>query len=210
MLQHNSTGQTATESVMLKHNLRLLASQRAEHFPERTGMEGLPQTDGGRPLVSIIVRTCDGRQQLLHECLRSIDAQEYRVIEIVVVEDGSASSQALVERFRAQPIWRCSITPSPRGGRCRAGNKGLESASGCLLNFLDDDDQFFPNHVGVLAEKLRQRPDLAAAYTLSLAVRTSLRSLDPLVYTAYPGHPSRAAHFRWRGWSTVTFCPSNR
>ena len=57
-------------------------------------MIDLHNADDGRLLVSIIVRTCAGRGGLLMECLRSIDAQEYRNIEIVVVEDGSAESQS--------------------------------------------------------------------------------------------------------------------
>jgi glycosyltransferase involved in cell wall biosynthesis len=158
-------------------------------------MERLRQTDGGWPLVSIIVRTCAGRQQLLHECLRSIAAQDYRKIEIVVVEDGSAKSRNLVERFRGTTDLAVQYHGIAKVGRCRAGNQGLESASGCLLNFLDDDDQFFPNHVGVLATRLRNRPDLAAAYALSLAVRTSIRSLDPLVYRAQPGRPFQGGPF---------------
>ena len=32
-----------------------------------------------------------------------------------------------------------------------------------MLNFLDDDDQFYPNHVGLLAARLRSRPELVAA-----------------------------------------------
>ena len=75
------------------------------------------------------------------------------------------------------------------------------------MKFLDNDDQFFPNHVGVLADKLRRRPDLAAAYALSLAVRTSLRSLDPLVYSAYPGHPFRVAPFRLARLVNGNFLP---
>ena len=39
-------------------------------------------------------------------------------------------------------------------GRSRAGNLGMEKASGRYLNFLDDDDLFFADHVEVLVSQL--------------------------------------------------------
>ena len=149
----------------------------------------------GKSLVSIIVRTCAGRGRLLMECLRSIDAQDYRKIEIVVVEDGSAEAKACVERFLANTDLAIQYHSIDKAGRCRAGNKGLESASGSLMNFLDDDDQFYPNHVGLLEAKLRSRPDLVAAYSQALEVPISFQSLDPLVYTEQPGIPFRGGAF---------------
>ena len=168
------------------------------------------ERDGNLPLVSVIVRTHGQRRHLLRECLQSIAAQEYRKIEIVVVEDGSANSAACVEQFRTTTDLAVQFHSIAKGGRCRAGNKGLESSTGSLLNFLDDDDQFYPNHVGVLAAKLCSRPDLAAAYTLSLEVPMSLQSLDPLVYTVQPGQPFRGGPFSLGRLCCRTFFLSNQ
>ncbi len=146
-------------------------------------------------LVSIIVRTYSGRSRLLMECLRSIDAQDYRKIEIVVVEDGSADSQASIEQFHGATDLAVQYRSIPKSGRCLAGNIALESANGSLLNFLDDDDQFYPNHVGLLEAKLRSRPDLAAAYAQAIEVPTAFQSLDPLVYRELPGQQFRGGAF---------------
>jgi glycosyltransferase involved in cell wall biosynthesis len=152
-------------------------------------------TDDGKSLVSIIVRTCAGRGGMLMECLRSIDAQQYRKIEIVVVEDGSAESQARVERFLETTDLAVQYHTIEKAGRCVAGNKALEAATGSLLNFLDDDDQFYPNHVGLLEAKLRGRPDLVAAYSQALEVPIAYQSLDPLIYTEQPGRRFRGGPF---------------
>ena len=158
-------------------------------------MNGPVESDGNLPLVSVIVRTYGQRRHLLRECLQSIAAQDYRKIEIVVVEDGSSQSAECVQQFRDATDLAVQYHSIAKGGRCRAGNKGLESASGSLLNFLDDDDQFYPHHVGLLATKLGSRPDLAAAYALSLKVPMSIQSYDPLVYTLEPGYPFRGGPF---------------
>lgn len=152
-------------------------------------------SDDDRLLVSIVVRTCAGRGELLMECLRSIDAQEYRKIEIVVVEDGSAESQACVARFSKTTDLAVQFYGIAKVGRCVAGNTALQAANGSLLNFLDDDDQFYPNHVRVLETKLRNRPDLVAAYTRALEVPIAYQSLEPLVYSQQPGRPFRGGPF---------------
>jgi glycosyltransferase involved in cell wall biosynthesis len=170
-------------------------------------MSGAIESDGKSPLVSVIVRTYGQRRHLLKECLQSVAAQEYRKIEIVVVEDGSAESQACVEQFRDTTDLAVQYHSIAKAGRCRAGNKGLESASGSLLNFLDDDDQLYPQHVGLLAAKLRSRPDLAAAYTLSLEVPMSIQSYDPLVYTLQPGRPFRGGPFSLGRLCSMNFLP---
>jgi glycosyltransferase involved in cell wall biosynthesis len=158
-------------------------------------MIDLPNADDGKLLVSMIVRTCAGRGGMLMECLRSIDAQHYRKIEIVVVEDGSAESQARVERFLETTDLAVQYHAIEKAGRCVAGNKALEAATGSLLNFLDDDDQLYPNHVGLLEAKLRGRPDLVAVYAQALEVPIAYQSLDPLVYTEQPGRRFRGGPF---------------
>jgi glycosyltransferase involved in cell wall biosynthesis len=156
------------------------------------------------PLVSVIVRTCPWRRHLLMRCLKSINAQEYRKIEIVVVEDGSGETRLDVDHFRASTDLAVQYQSIPKGGRCRAGNRGLESANGALLNFLDDDDEFYPNHVSSLVEVLCKRPDLVAAYSRALEVPASIRSFDPLIVIDHPGRP-----FREQAFSFAQLCYRN-
>jgi glycosyltransferase involved in cell wall biosynthesis len=154
-----------------------------------------------QPLVSVVVRTHAGRRNLLLEALQSIETQEYRPIEVIVVEDGSQEARTALEQFQKRTSLAVRYHSLPKCGRCRAGNAGLEMAGGEFLNFLDDDDQFLPNHVRLLVARLRDRPDICAAYARSLEVPIRIRSLDPLVYTAGRGRPfGRGPFSRARLW----------
>lgn len=116
------------------------------------------------PLVSIIIRTC-GRPQVLETALKSIRTQEYSNIETIIIEDGpNVSEQYIKENFSDLNI--TYYATESRQGRCRAGNLGMEKASGKYLNFLDDDDYLLPEHVSVLAEQL-ETGEYPAAYAIA-------------------------------------------
>ena len=134
-----------------------------------------PPRDPGRdaPLVSIIIRTVE-RPAWLREALASCANQTYPRIEVVVIEDGPETSRDVIEAFRDKFAIRYLATGA-RVGRSRAGNLALAAARGEWMNFLDDDDLFFADHVEVLVEAAR-RANVAGAY--SLAWETQTRFLD--------------------------------
>ena len=102
------------------------------------------------PLVSILVRTT-GRPAWLRQALSTCAGQTYRNLEVVVVEDGPPGSRAVVDEYASQLAIRYFATGT-RVGRARAGNIAMAQASGEWLNFLDDDDLLFADHVEVLLE----------------------------------------------------------
>ncbi|MDN7675969.1 glycosyltransferase [Burkholderia oklahomensis] len=116
---------------------------------------GTEALDAGTvPLVSIIVRT-HRRPALLREALMSLSHQTYPRVEVVVVEDGPADSRAMVDREFAERLnIRYEATGVPVG-RSAAGNLGLSLATGEWLGFLDDDDQFYADHVEALMQVAR-------------------------------------------------------
>jgi GT2 family glycosyltransferase len=125
------------------------------------------------PLVSILIRTV-GRPAWLREALQSCANQTWRNLEVVVIEDGPERSREIVDAFRDRLAIRFRATGEPVG-RARAGNMALAEARGEWLNFLDDDDLFFADHVEVLVEAAR-RAGVAGAY--ALAWETQTRFLD--------------------------------
>jgi GT2 family glycosyltransferase len=143
-----------------------------------------PVAAADRPLVSVIVRTMQGRRGRLLEAVASIAAQTWRNVELVVVEDGSSTAADLVEGWRASGDFAAvRYQALPRGGRCLAGNAGLAMATGSLMCFLDDDDLFYGDHIETLVAELQARPELGAVYGLAYEVRTEAHSLEPWVYT---------------------------
>ena len=132
--------------------------------------------DGTLPTVSIITRTYQGRDALLEQAIRSVFNQTYPTIELLVVEDGGDTQQALVEKMAAQAPQHISLRfiANPKQGRSAAGNTGLANARGQFMMFLDDDDLLFADHVEILAAPLLKDATLSATYSLAFEVATAL------------------------------------
>jgi GT2 family glycosyltransferase len=123
------------------------------------------------PLVSILIRTCD-RPAWLRHALNSVAAQTYRPLEVIVIEDGLPNSRSIVAEFEDRLTVRYQAT-GERAGRARAGNLALTLATGEYLNFLDDDDVLFADHVEVLIDAAQQG-NFRAAYALSWETHTEV------------------------------------
>jgi GT2 family glycosyltransferase len=130
------------------------------------------------PLVTVITRTYRGRGAYLRQCMASVLGQTYPHIEHVVVEDGGASHQALVESIADQTGRSVRFKGLPKVGRSAAGNAGLSMAQGTYCLFLDDDDLLFAEHLEVLVHAIQDNPDVLAAYTPALEVLTDTASFD--------------------------------
>ncbi|MEW9673279.1 glycosyltransferase family 2 protein [Ammoniphilus sp. 3BR4] len=133
-----------------------------------------------RPLVSIIVRTCE-RPSVLRETLISLRNQTYKNIEVVVVEDGPDVSRKLIEEEFSdlQIVYKATME---KVGRCVAGNMALDLASGKYLNFLDDDDLFYADHVEVLCTSLAKNPQYKIAYSIAFETPIQILSKEPYQY----------------------------
>lgn len=132
------------------------------------------------PKVSVIVRTC-GRPAILRETLISLRNQTYPEIEIVVAEDGpDISGQMIKEEFSDLNI--VHFATGEKAGRSRTGNLAMEKATGRYLNFLDDDDLFFADHIEVLVSQLI-KGDNRAAYAFAFETPVEIHSRDPYEYT---------------------------
>ncbi len=55
-------------------------------------------------------------------------------------------------------------------GRAHAGNVGIENAKGDYIGFLDDDDEFYPEHVSTLVNFLETEQNYGVVYTDSLYI----------------------------------------
>ena len=118
--------------------------------------------------VSVIVRTT-GRLNYLEKAIYSIINQTYQNIEIVIVEDGSNKAQELVSSFKDFNI---VYHASEKVGRCRAGNIGLDLATGSYCNFLDEDDLLYCDHIETLINAISERSDYGAVWSSAFCVKT--------------------------------------
>ncbi len=132
-----------------------------------------------KPLVSIIVRTC-GRPSVLRETLISLRNQTYDNFQVVVVEDGANVSEDMIRKEFGDLNILYKAT-GDKVGRSKAGNMAMALAEGEYLNFLDDDDLFFADHIEVLVE-LIQKDNNLAAYTTAFETPITVKSRDPYIY----------------------------
>lgn len=91
-----------------------------------------------RPLVSIIIPT-KNRQKKLEACLRSIFAQHYQQIEIIVVDNASSDATAtMIELHFPGVVYVYNTTNL---GAAVAKNQGIKVAQGEYVWFLDSDSR---------------------------------------------------------------------
>lgn len=96
-------------------------------------------TAGHIPKLSVVIPTCD-RPDLL---TIAVDSVPDIVDEIVIINDGNIdipSDILLGNRIRV-------VKSGPRAGPASARNAGVLQASGEILFFLDDDDQFCSGYI---------------------------------------------------------------
>ncbi len=130
--------------------------------------------------VSVIVRTC-GRPNVLREALVSLRNQTYQNFEVVVVEDGPNLSEAFIRNEFSDLRLVYSAT-GKKVGRCQAGNIALAKASGTYINFLDDDDLFYPDHLETLIRAFQDHPEERIVYSLAFETPISILCDDPYIY----------------------------
>ena len=97
------------------------------------------------PLVSVIVPVYNAKRYL-KDCVRSLQAQTEKNIEILLVDDGSTDGSGVIcDQFAAQDD-RIVVCHQKNGGVSAARNKGLELASGKYIMFCDSDDTVLPRY----------------------------------------------------------------
>ncbi|TFG36490.1 MAG: glycosyltransferase family 2 protein, partial [Nitrospirales bacterium] len=111
---------------------------------------------GENPLVSIIVRTKD-RPKLLKRAIQSIASQTYKPVEVVLVNDGGCDLAIEELKTVLGDISLNYIQLEKNTGRAHAGNLGIENAKGKFISFLDDDDEFYSEHISTLISFLRSK-----------------------------------------------------
>lgn len=107
--------------------------------------------------VSIIIPVYNAEMYIVN-CLNSIVEQRYKNIELIIVNDGSADRTSyLIERFienKSDEI-NIKLIEKENGGVSSARNKGLSSATGKYIVFIDSDDTVSPEHVMSLISPLK-------------------------------------------------------
>lgn len=109
-----------------------------------------------RPLISVVVPSYN-QGIFIRRTIESCLEQDYRPIEIVVVDGASTDNTvAVLESFGDVPELRW--TSEPDAGVVDAANKGLARARGAVAVIQSSDDFFLPGCFSAVAEGFRTHP----------------------------------------------------
>jgi glycosyltransferase involved in cell wall biosynthesis len=174
----------------MRHNLALVIAKEAsnagdEEEPVRQRYrESLAAKRGARhaarPLVSIVVPSYN-HAPFVEASIRSVFAQTYRALEIIVVDDGSTDdSPAVVERcLRESPFPHRLVTQSNRGAPA-AINEGLRHARGEYVNLLNSDDAFEIERIARMVEAVAGT-DSEWGFSAIRVIDASGHAVDPFL-----------------------------
>jgi len=116
------------------------------------------------PEVSVIIPTFN-RPEFLQQAVFSVLKQSYTDFEVIIVNDGGKDVGDMLESIKDNRI--SYIIHTRNQGLSRARNTGIEHANGRYIAFLDDDDIYYPNHLKIMVESLKNSP-YAFAYSDSI------------------------------------------
>ncbi len=131
-----------------------------EHWPETIHNEWMGK-NYCTGLVSVVVPTYN-RAHYLPEVFDSVSGQEYRPIELIVVDDGSTdgTSECVESWCQSDDSKELEVRyiRQENQGAPVARNRGLIESNGEYIQFLDSDDILHPRKLDVQVATLREYP----------------------------------------------------
>lgn len=123
------------------------------------------------PLVSVIIPTYN-RGWILKETIGSVLAQDFTDFELIVVDDGSNdNTHDILSSYKEDII----VLQQKNKGVSSARNRGIVSASGQFIAFLDSDDLWLPKKLSKQVDFFSANPDALICQTEEKWIRNSIR-----------------------------------
>jgi len=111
-------------------------------------------------LVSVVIPVYNAAS-FLNETIFSVLQQDFKNIEIIIINDGSTDNSAeIINLFAASHSIVKAIHRENRGV-CHSRNEGISLASGDFIALLDADDICMPNRISAQVRFLLSNPSIA-------------------------------------------------
>ena len=95
-------------------------------------------TGAGRPSVSVVIVHYNG-ERLLDACLASVQAQVYRPVEVILVDNGSSDGSIAMVRVKYPDVR--VLAQGTNLGFAEGNNRGVEAATGEYVVLLNNDTE---------------------------------------------------------------------
>lgn len=119
------------------------------------------------PLVSVVI-PCYNHACYIKECILSVVGQDYRNIELMIIDDGSKdSSVQVIEGVRGiceARFTRFKFIHRENRGLCNTLNQALEWCEGEYYSALASDDVWLPFKLGKQVQYLEVHPEVVAVF----------------------------------------------
>lgn len=117
-----------------------------------------PYLDQMKPWVTVVC-TCFNQETYIEIALKSVAAQQYPNVQLIVIDNASSDQSA--ERIQTFVDTHPTVTfiqNDQNIGLCRAFNQGLKQAKGHYVIDLSADDVLLPNRLAKQVERFEQLP----------------------------------------------------
>lgn len=108
-----------------------------------------------KPMVSVIVPVYNA-EEFLERCVESILNQEYKELELILVNDGSQDSSGDICRKYEEKDSRVRVFSKENTGVSDSRNLAISHAAGKYLQFVDSDDWLAPDATRLLVRKAEE------------------------------------------------------
>jgi len=128
----------------------------------RDCLQPAPYKDTAEPetLVSVIMGTYNRSTEIL-ESVESVLRQTEQDFELIVINDGGeVDVENLLRHLNSPRIKTHKLQENM--GHAAVLNEGVRRSKGRFIAYLDDDDVYYPNHLELLLDALRQGEDKIA------------------------------------------------
>ncbi len=114
-------------------------------------------------LISIIIPVYNVADYL-EDCLKSVLAQTYSNIEVLLIDDGSADRSGSICDIWERKDRRIKVVHKKNGGVSSARNAGLMIAQGEFIGFVDADDTIEPSMYEQLSSRIADADLISCGY----------------------------------------------
>lgn len=114
----------------------------------------------GSPMVSVVIPVYNNAAHV-RKAIDSVLGQDYRPLEVIVVDDGSTDeTPGILESYGGA----IRVLEQENAGAAAARNAGISAAQGELIAFLDADDYWLPGKLNIQVAYLQRNPDVGLVY----------------------------------------------
>ncbi len=108
-----------------------------------------------KPLISVIIPVHNA-EDTLDVCIQSIEMQEFKEYEIILVDDGSTDQSGIICDTRAEENETIRVFHTENRGAAAARNFGVRQAEGEVVAFVDSDDTVSEIYLSYLWELMQE------------------------------------------------------